>query len=272
MSRLETTFDALKKQGKTAFIPYIMAGDPDYDTTLSLMLEIVNHAHVDVIELGMAFTDPMADGPAIQEAATRALTNGARLSKTLELVKKFREKEKNTPIVLMGYFNPIHKFGLDAFLKAAQDAGIDGILVADLPVEEDHGFAANAKKHNIDVIQLVAPTTPEERLNKVLKNAGGFVYYVSVTGVTGTTSALKQDVQKNIEKIQKYTTLPIGIGFGISSPDQSYEMAQIGDAVIVGSAIVKKIKENLDEGSIAKPDLVKNVSKFVKTLSDAAHK
>ena len=270
MSRLEQKFTKLKESNKTAFIPYIMAGDPDYKTTLDLMHHLVDAAHVDIIELGLAFTDPMADGPAIQDAGTRALANGARLTKTLELAKEFRKKNDHTPIVLMGYFNPIHKFGVSDFFAAAQNAGIDGLLVADLPVEEDNGFTAQAAKHNINIIQLITPKTPETRLEKILEHASGFIYYVSVAGTTGGASGDIQQIENNIKTIKKHTALPICIGFGIKSPETAAEMAKIADGVIVGSAIVKKVEENL-ENNMATPKLVENVSGFVKTLSSATH-
>jgi tryptophan synthase alpha chain len=262
MTRIDKKFKALKAQKKKAFISYIMAGDTSYD----LSLEILNglpKAGVDIIELGLPFTDPMADGPTIQLAGQRALKKGMTVVKTLEMVSAFRKNDNQTPIVLMGYYNPIFSYGVEKFLIDAGTAGIDGLIVVDLPPEEDEELCLPAAKHNINFIRLATPTTDVKRLPKVLSNTSGFVYYVSITGITGAASAQSTNVGPEISRIKKSTQLPIVVGFGITTPEAAFEIAKVADGVVVGSAIVEMI---------GKGKSVAQILKFVKTLTDGAHR
>lgn len=261
MTRIKAKFSSLKKQGKSAFISYIMAGDPNYDTSLELLKGLPD-AGVDIIELGIPFTDPMADGEIIQRAGQRALNGAMTLKKTLQMVTEFRNSDKTTPIVLMGYYNPIHNHGVDAFLKDAKQAGVDGLIIVDLPPEEDDELCIPAKKIGIDFIRLTTPTTDEQRLPAVLPNTSGFIYYVAITGITGTGSANPETVGKEVARIKQSTDLPVCVGFGIKTPHDAKEMAQIADGTVVGSAIVQKIAEG---------QTPKQVLKFIKELADGAH-
>jgi len=239
MSRIEATFKALDRP---ALVTFIMAGDPDAKTSLDV-LKTLPDAGADIIELGMPFTDPMADGPTIQLAGGRALTAGANMKQTLQMVRDFREGNTDTPIVLMGYFNPIMQYGSDKFMNDAADAGIDGLIIVDLPPEEADEALSAAKAKNIDIIRLITPTTTKERLPKVLEGASGFLYYVSITGVTGAASANLSAIKPHIEEIKTHTDLPIAIGFGIRTPEDAREMAALGDAIVVGSSIVQTIAD-----------------------------
>ncbi len=240
MSRLEQRFTQLKSEGRAALVTFVTAGDPGYDTSLKV-LKGLPAAGADIIELGMPFTDPMADGLAIQLATLRALDAGQTLLKTLQMVSEFRVEDQTTPIVLMGYYNPIHRFGVDKFVAAASEAGVDGLIIVDLPPEHDAELATPAQASGIDFIRLTTPTTDDARLPRVLQRSSGFVYYVSVAGVTGAGSATTEQIQTAIERLHRHTSLPICVGFGIRTPEQAAAVARLADGVVVGSALVEKI-------------------------------
>jgi tryptophan synthase alpha chain len=240
MTRIDTTFARLRASGKKAFVAYIMGGDPDVATALAVMKGMPD-AGVDIIELGMPFTDPMADGPTIQLAGQRALEGGMTLEATLQMVRDFRAGDEVTPIVMMGYYNPIYSRGVDRFLAEATAAGIDGLIVVDLPPEEDSELCLPAQAAGLNFIRLATPTTDAKRLPKVLQNTSGFVYYVSVTGITGAAAAVATDVAPEVARIKAATDLPVIVGFGITTPDQAAAIAAIADGCVVGSAIVKDI-------------------------------
>ena len=264
MSRIESTFKNLKRPG---LITFITAGDPDYDKSLGI-LKALPAAGADIIELGMPFTDPMADGPTIQFAGQRALDAGANMNKTLQMVREFRKNNAATPIVLMGYANPIHAYGVEKFAADAGHAGVDGLIVVDLPPEEDEVLRAAAKKAGIDIIRLITPTTHEQRLPKVLEGASGFLYYVSITGITGAASADFTKIKPHIAHIRSATKLPLAIGFGIKTPDDVAKMAEIADAVVVGSAIVQNIADNQNNPNL--PEIIANqVSALASGLAKA---
>jgi len=263
MSRIAARFAEMK--GRAAFVPFITAGDPDFDTSLAL-LNALPGAGADLIELGMPFTDPMADGPAVQASSLRALKAGATMARTLELVREFRKHDSKTPIVLMGYYNPIHAIGAADFVKRIASAGADGLIVVDLPPEEDAVLLTPAKAAGIDVVRLVTPTTHDARLAKVLQGASGFLYYVSITGVTGTKSFTEADVRAALARIRKATKLPIAVGFGIRTPAQAAEIARIADAAVVGSAIVTVIGEHQ-----GKDKIVAKVTELCRALADSTH-
>lgn len=249
MSRIEQTFSQCKEKGRKALITFITGGDPDYDTSLSV-LKSLPAAGADIIELGMPFTDPGADGPAIQLANQRALKSGATMLKTLDMVREFRAENQTTPIVLMGYFNPLMAYGLERFTKDAQNAGVDGLIIVDLPPEEDQELRGFCHQNGIDLIRLITPTSDAQRLPKLLEGVSGFLYYVSITGVTGTAKPDLNALKPHIEAIRAQTNLPIAIGFGIKTPEDAAHMAQISDAVVVGSAIVQAI-EKAENGKAA---------------------
>ena len=261
MTRIDQTFEKLKSEGKKAFVSYIMAGDPDFETSLELVMGLPA-AGVDIIELGLPFTDPMADGPTIQLAGGRSLNSGMTLIKTLEMAKRFREKNDSTPIVIMGYYNPIYSYGVEQFLTDAKSSGIDGLIVVDLPPEEDSELCIPAQAAGINFIRLATPTTDENRLPKVLQNTSGFVYYVSITGITGAAEAQATDVGPEVARIQRNSGLPVVVGFGINTPKKAKAIAKVADGAVVGSAIVSELASG-------KP--VSKVLEFVKTLADGAH-
>ncbi|MFN6925132.1 MAG: tryptophan synthase subunit alpha [Tabrizicola sp.] len=261
MTRIDDTFARLKAEGKKAFVAYIMGGDPDQATSLAVMKGLPG-AGVDIIELGMPFTDPMADGPTIQAAGQRALEGGMTLDKVLAMVRAFREADKTTPIVLMGYYNPIYSRGVARFLDEAVAAGIDGLIVVDLPPEEDDELCIPAQKAGINFIRLATPTTDDKRLPKVLQNTSGFVYYVSITGITGAAAAQAADVAPEVARIKRSTDLPVIVGFGITTPDAARAIAGVADGCVVGSAIVRDIGAGVP---------VDEVLARVKALSDGAH-
>jgi tryptophan synthase alpha chain len=261
MTRIDQTFEKLKSEGKKDFVSYIMAGDPDFETSLELVMGLPA-AGVDIIELGLPFTDPMADGPTIQLAGGRSLNSGMTLIKTLEMAKRFREKNDSTPIVIMGYYNPIYSYGVEQFLIDAKSSGIDGLIVVDLPPEEDEELCIPAQAAGINFIRLATPTTDENRLPKVLQNTSGFVYYVSITGITGAAEAQATDVGPEVARIQKDSGLPVVVGFGINTPEKAKAIAEVADGAVVGSAIVSEL-------ALGKP--VSEVLEFVKTLADGAH-
>jgi tryptophan synthase alpha chain len=261
MTRIDDTFARLKAEGKKAFVAYVMAGDPDFDTSLDVVRGLPE-AGVDIIELGLPFTDPMADGPTIQLAGQRALEQGMTLESTLDLARKFRETNNSTPIVLMGYYNPIYSRGVETFLNDAKASGIDGLIVVDLPPEEDDELCIPAQNAGLNFIRLATPTTDDKRLPKVLQNTSGFVYYVSITGITGAAEAKAGDVGPEVARIKSQTDLPVIVGFGIKTPTRAREIASIADGAVVGSAIVSE----LGAGKSAKEVLA-----FVTSLAEGAH-
>jgi tryptophan synthase alpha chain len=261
MSRIDAKFADLKAKGKKAFVTYVMAGDPNYDKGLEIVMGLPA-AGVDIIELGIPFTDPMADGITIQLAGQRALAAGQSLEKTLQYAREFRKVDDTTPIVLMGYYNPIYSRGVDKFLVDAKEAGIDGLIVVDLPPEEDSELCIPAQAAGINFIRLATPTTDDKRLPKVLTNTSGFVYYVSVTGITGTASAQANDVGPEVARIKSHTDLPVIVGFGIKTPQAAADIAAIADGAVVGSAIVERVGAG---------DSVADVLAFVKSLADGTH-
>ncbi|MCG7626861.1 tryptophan synthase subunit alpha [Epibacterium sp. MM17-32] len=260
-TRIDAKFAELSAAGKKAFVTYVMAGDPDYDTSLEVVKGLPA-AGVDVIELGLPFTDPMADGPTIQLAGQRALEAGMTLERTLQLARDFRKENTTTPIVLMGYYNPIYSRGVDTFLSDAKEAGIDGLIVVDLPPEEDSELCLPAQAAGLNFIRLATPTTDDARLPRVLQNTSGFVYYVSITGITGAAEAEAADVGPEVARIKAATDLPIIVGFGIKTPERAQTIASISDGAVVGSAIVAEI------GAGKSPA---EVLAFVKSLADGAH-
>lgn len=259
MSRIEQKFTSLKKEKRAGLITYVMAFDPDEKRSFAI-LESLPEAGADIIELGMPFSDPMADGPVIQAAGVRALKSGAKLKTILAMVKKFRAKNNETPIVLMGYYNPIYNYGLAKFSKDAKDAGVDGLLIVDLPPEEDEELYSETQKQQLDLIKLVTPTTDEKRLPQIIKKASGFIYYVAVAGVTGTKSASYDSIEKSVKLINKHSNIPVAVGFGVKSPEDVKNIAKHADAVVVGSAIVKIVEENQNNPA-------EKVGNFVKKLS-----
>ncbi len=265
-TRLTRKFAQLKAEGRGGLGAFITAGDPDFDTGLEVFLGLAE-AGADMIEFGVPFSDPMADGPAIQASSLRALKNGMTLKKTLDMVRIFREKDDETPIVLMGYYNPIYIYGVDAFLTDAVDAGVDGLIVVDLPPEEENELCVPALKAGINFVYLTAPTTDDARLPKVVEKASGFIYFVSITGITGTRSASASDVAPHLERIRKYTDLPIAVGFGIKTPENAADIVKVGDAAVVGSALVQVVTDYLDENDQAKPGLAAKVHERVAALA-----
>lgn len=265
-TRINQTFQQAEKDNRPVFVTYMMAGDPDYETSLNIMKALPD-AGSDIIELGMPFSDPMADGPTIQAAGIRALRAGQTLNKTLELVSEFRKTNQHTPIVLMGYYNPIYVHGVDKFLSDAKKADIDGLIIVDLPPEMDDELCIPAVKAGINFIRLATPTTDDKRLPKVLENTSGFVYYVSMTGITGQALPDTDIVAKAVKNIKKHTSLPIAVGFGIKTRQQAAKIGRAADGVVVGSAIVNAIASTLDENGHAKGDAVKAASDLVKQLS-----
>jgi tryptophan synthase alpha chain len=261
MTRIDAKFAELSAAGKKAFVSYVMAGDPDFDTALEVVKGLPA-AGADIIELGLPFTDPMADGPTIQLAGQRALDAGMTLERTLQLAAEFRKGDDTTPIVLMGYYNPIYNRGVDKFLTDAKAAGIDGLIVVDLPPEEDDELCIPAQAAGLNFIRLATPTTDDKRLPRVLQNTSGFVYYVSITGITGAAEAEAGDVGPEVARIKAATDLPVIVGFGINTPEKARNIASISDGAVVGSAIVSQI-------AAGKP--VEEVLAFVKSLSDGAH-
>lgn len=262
MSRIDAKFAELKAANKKAFVSYVMAGDPNYETSLEIVKGLPA-AGVDIIELGLPFTDPMADGSTIQLAGQRALGVGMTLQKTLDLATEFRKTDDTTPIVLMGYYNPIYSRGVDKFLVDAKAAGIDGLIVVDLPPEEDEELCIPAQAAGLNFIRLATPTTDDKRLPKVLQNTSGFVYYVSINGITGSAEAQATNVGPEVARIKESTDLPIIVGFGINTPEKAENIASVADGAVVGSAIVSQIADG-------KP--VAEVLDFVKSLADGAHR
>ena len=262
MTRIDDTFARLRAEGRKAFVSYVMAGDPDYATSREIVLGLPATG-VDIIELGMPFTDPMADGPTIQLAGQRALAGGQTLDKTLQIVRALRTSGAETPVVIMGYYNPIYARGVERFLAEAKEAGVDGLIVVDLPPEEDDELCIPAQKAGLNFIRLATPTTDDARLPKVLTNTSGFVYYVSVTGITGAAAAVADEVAPEVARIKAATDLPVIVGFGIRTPEAAEDIARIADGAVVGSAIVAEI---------AKGRPVPEVLDFVRGLAEGAHR
>lgn len=267
MSRLGKCFADLRAEGRAGFVPFITAGDPDPETSFEVLKELPA-AGADVIELGVPFSDPMADGPAIQASSTRALKAGMSVKRVLSMVTRFRETNSETPIVLMGYYNPIHAFGVPEFVSAAAKAGVDGFIVVDLGPEEDEVFRGLANRAGIDIVRLATPTTDDARLPTVLNGAGGYLYYVSVAGVTGTKAVPEEEVASALRRIKQHTDLPCAVGFGIRTPEQAAAVARIADAAIVGSAIVSLIEEAARTGQ-SREKIVKDTLSFCRSLANA---
>ena len=246
-TRIDRRFAALGREGRAALVTFTTAGDPDYGTSLAI-LKALPQAGADVIELGMPFSDPMAEGPPVQASSLRALKAGQTLAKTLAMVRDFRAEDADTPLVLMGYYNPIYIYGVERFVADAKGTGVDGLIVVDTPPEEDDELCLPARCAGLNFIRLATPTTDEKRLPVVLRNASGFVYYVSITGVTGTASAEPQRVAAAVRRIKAHTELPVAVGFGVKTPEQARAIAEAADGVVVGSALVNAVRDSLDEG------------------------
>jgi tryptophan synthase alpha chain len=253
--RIARRFAALRAEGRAGLVTFLTAGDPDLATSTRL-IKALPAAGADLIEIGMPFSDPMADGPAIQAAGLRALKAGMSLRRTLDLVREVRRDDETTPIVLMGYYNPIYRYGVAGFVADAKAAGVDGLIVVDLPPEEDEELCVPALAGALDFIRLTAPTTDDRRLEVVLRRSSGFVYYVSITGITGTKSAASSSVEAAVARLRRHTALPLAVGFGIRTPSQAAAVARVADAVVVGSALVQTIAANLDAAGRAGPRLV----------------
>ena len=264
--RIHERFMALRAEGRAGLVTFVTAGDPDFETS-SEILAGLPQAGADLIEIGMPFSDPMADGPAIQASSLRALGAGQNMAKTLDLVRRFRAVDATTPLVLMGYYNPIYRYGNLTFLDDAKSAGVDGLIIVDLPPEEDSELCLPARDAGLHFIRLATPTTDEARLAKVLTNSSGFIYYVSITGITGTRSARPGDVGERIAALRVATELPIAVGFGIKTPDQAAAIARIADAAVVGSALVERIGDGLDAERRPGTNLVAETLSLVKQLA-----
>ncbi|KEO57619.1 tryptophan synthase subunit alpha [Thalassospira permensis] len=265
--RIAKRFAKLKEESRAGLVTFITAGDPDPEASFEI-LKALPAAGADVIELGMPFTDPMADGPAIQEASIRALAAGMHMRKTLSLVRGFRDQDHETPIILMGYYNPIYIYGVAEFLEDARNAGVDGLIVVDLPPEEDAELCVPAVEKGLSFIRLTTPTSDDKRLSKLVQNTSGFVYYVSVAGVTGAGSATNDQIVEAMARLRRHTDLPIAVGFGIKNATQAAEVARQADAAVVGSAIVSKIAESLDENGKATDKTASMVTGLVRELAD----
>ena len=268
MSRIEARFAALRAEGRGGLVTFVTAGDPDTELSTEILAGMPA-AGADIIELGMPFTDPVADGPAIELASGRALAGGHNMVRTLAMVRGFRETDNETPIALMGYYNPIYAYGPERFAADAGSAGVDGLIVVDLPPEEEAEFSVPARAAGMDMIRLVAPTTTDERIATLVENASGFVYYVSVRGITGTSSAAAGDIESNVARIRKQTDLPIAVGFGIRTPTQAADVAGVADAAVVGTAIVEKVAGALNEQNVPAGDVVGDTLGYVSQLAEA---
>ena len=265
-TRIEKRFAILKKEGRAALVTFTMAGDPDYETSLAIAKALPS-AGADIIELGMPFTDPMADGPAIQAAGLRALKSGQRMTKTLAMVREFRKTDDETPIVLMGYYNPIYIYGNDRFLSDAKAAGVDGLIIVDLPPEEDEELCLPALKAGLNFIRLATPTTDDKRLPTVLTNTSGFVYYVSITGITGAAAPDTGKVMTAVARIKRHTKLPVAVGFGVKTAEHARAIAEGADGVVVGSALIDILRQSLDKNGKPGPGAVNAVTKLVSVLA-----
>jgi tryptophan synthase alpha chain len=266
MTRIDRRFAELRAAARPAMVTFVTAGDPDYETSLKI-LKALPSAGADVIEVGMPFSDPMADGPAIQAAGRRALLAGQTMVKTLQMVRAFRESDRDTPIVLMGYYNPIYIYGNDRFLADAKAAGVDGLIIVDLPPEEDEELCIPAMKAGLNFVRLATPTTDDRRLPAVLKNTSGFVYYVSIAGITGTKSPDSFRVAEAVDRIKRHTDLPVAVGFGVNTPEQAAAIGRNADGVVVGSALVRAVEKSLGPGNRATERTVAAVTDFVAALA-----
>jgi tryptophan synthase alpha chain len=265
-TRIDARFAELKKEGRSAFVTFLMAGDPDPATSLSI-IQAMPRSGADVIEIGMPFTDPMADGPSIQAAGLRALKAGMTLKKTLEMVRSFRKGDRTTPLVLMGYYNPIYIHGVDKFLADAKAAGVDGLIIVDLPPEEDAELCVPALQAGLNFIRLATPTTDDRRLPAVLANTSGFVYYVSITGITGAAAADSGVIGEAVTRIKRHTDLPVCVGFGIRTPEAARSIAACADGVVVGTALVDALRASLDAQGRATPKTVHAVADLAASLA-----
>ena len=268
MSRIAARFAALRRENRGALIPFFEAHDPDAETSMAI-LRGLPAAGADLIEVGVPFSDPMADGPSIQKSAQRALKAGSTTAGVFAMVREFRKEQQDTPVVLMGYYNPVVSYGVERFCADAAAAGVDGLIVVDVPPEEADEIEPYTKAHGLDLIRLVAPTTDEARLPHVLAATSGFVYYVSITGITGTRSASSSDLAAAVPRVRRHTDLPLAIGFGIRTPQQAAEAARVADAAVVGSALVDTIAASLDEDGRARPETARQVLAQVRQLADA---
>jgi tryptophan synthase alpha chain len=266
VTRIERRFAALREEGRAGLVTYLTAGDPDPDTAARLFSGLAA-AGADLIEIGMPFSDPMADGPVIQEAGQRALKQGMTLRRTLALVRELRRADDTTPIVLMGYYNPIYRYGADAFARDAVSAGVDGVIVVDLPPEEDAELTGPARAAGLDFVRLATPTSDDRRLPRIVERASGFVYYVAIAGITGTRSADAASVATAVIRLRRFTALPVAVGFGIRTPEQAAEVARAADAAVVGSSLVQRLALNLTVDNTAKPGLVEAVLADVRALA-----
>jgi tryptophan synthase alpha chain len=264
--RIERRFEALKQQRRSGLITFTMMGDPDIETSLEI-LRGLPAAGADIIEIGSPFTDPMADGPIIQAAGQRALKAGITLEKTIGLVRRFRDADDETPLILMGYYNPIYIYGVERFLRDALDAGLDGLIIVDLPPEEDSELCLPALAAGMAFIRLTAPTTDEKRMVRVLANSSGFVYYISITGITGADGASQRSIADAVGRLRRHTALPVAVGFGIKTPDQAAEVARVADAAVVGSAIISAIGDSLNDAGAATLQTVEAAHSLVRALS-----
>ena len=266
MNRIKNKFDEIKNSNKKALGIFITAGDPDYETSINIIENLPENG-VDFIEIGMPFSDPMADGPSIQLSSQRALKSGMNIKKCFNLVESFRKKNSDIPIILMGYFNPIYIFGKTKFILQCKKSGVDGLIIVDLPPEEDEELYLEAESKNLSCIRLVTPTTDNKRLAKILTNATGFVYYVSITGITGTEAPKSEDVSYKIKNVKSFTDLPVVVGFGIRSPKQAFSMSQTSDGVVIGSAVVDLIRESLDKNGNKTKKTVNSCLNFIDKVS-----
>jgi tryptophan synthase alpha chain len=266
MSRIERRFAQLREEGRAGLVIYLTAGDPDPDTSLALFRGLPA-AGADLIEIGMPFSDPMADGPAIQAAGQRALKRGMTLRRTLAMVRRLRETDPDTPYVLMGYYNPIYRYGAEAFARDAVAAGVDGAIIVDLPPEEDRELAAPARAAGLDLVRLATPTSDEARLPTITTHASGFIYYVAIAGITGSRSADAAHVGAAVARLRGFTRLPIAVGFGVKTPVQAAAIARAADAAVVGTAVVERLALNLDPDGNAKPGLVDSVLADIRALA-----
>src|ERR1700710_1931274 len=266
-TRIDARFAELKQQGRSAFVTFLMAGDPDIETSLAI-IKALPKAGADLIEIGMPFTDPMADGPSIQAAGLRALKAGMTLRKTLEMVRGFRNDDDATPLVLMGYYNPIYIYGVDKFLVDAKSAGVDGLIIVDLPPEEDAELCLPAMRAGLNFIRLATPTTDDKRLPAVLANTSGFVYYVSITGITGSASADSSAVGEAVARIKRHTGLPVCVGFGIRTPEAARAIAQSSDGAVVGTALVDALSASLHAEGRATAKTVDAVADLTASLGE----
>jgi tryptophan synthase alpha chain len=271
VSRIEWRFAALREEGRAGLVTYLTAGDPDPGTSARLFAGLPT-AGADLIEIGMPFSDPMADGPVIQEAGQRALKAGMTLRRTLALVRELRRADDATPIVLMGYYNPIYRYGPESFAHDAVAAGVDGVIVVDLPPEEDAELTGPARAAGLDFVRLATPTSDEHRLPRIVEHASGFIYYIAVAGITGTRSADAADVAAAVARLRRYTELPLAVGFGIRTPQQAAEVARAADAAVIGTALVQRLALNLNPDNTAKPGLIDAVLADVRALASGVRR